>query len=510
MYKKPNMECEYTAEMLVELQRCAEDPIYFIQNYVKIQSQRDGAVLFKPFPYQIKMLRLFKENRFSMVRCGRQMGKTTVIAAYLLWYACFKDDKNVLVASNKNTNAMDIMSRIIYAYEELPDWLKPGAKYATKHSLEFDNGSAIRSQATTASTGRGSAVSLLMLDELAFVPRRIQDEMWTSVAPTLSNGGSCIISSTPNGDQDLFAKLWRVSELELETDDLAFKNLFVEWHEHPDRDETFRRSMIAKIGELKFRQEYACEFLSSDSLLFNSILLQAMRSENPIAEELGFKFWREFKTNTTYLVGADIGTGSELDFSVINVVDLETMEQVAEFRSNTINTNQLYSAIKWIMNKIINDTRENIGKIPDIYWSFENNGVGQAISALFYNDEKAPEAILLSTNDKKPGFVTTGKNKIVSCMQFKKAVEGKVKPLKIKSKFLIEEMKNFVGNKTSYAAKEGATDDSIASMLVIMQMLNKAAEFNDSAHSMVYDYSDTIENAFEDDISDTDVPAFVF
>ncbi len=253
-----------------------------------------------------------------------------------------------------------------------------------------------------------------------------------------------------------------------------------------------------------------CEFLSSDSLLFNSILLQAMRSENPIAEELGFKFWREFKTNTTYLVGADIGTGSELDFSVINVVDLETMEQVAEFRSNTINTNQLYSAIKWIMNKIINDTRENIGKIPDIYWSFENNGVGQAISALFYNDEKAPEAILLSTNDKKPGFVTTGKNKIVSCMQFKKAVEGKVKPLKIKSKFLIEEMKNFVGNKTSYAAKEGATDDSIASMLVIMQMLNKAAEFNDSAHSMVYDYSDTIENAFEDDISDTDVPAFVF
>lgn len=190
---------------------------------------------------------------------------TTVIAAYLLWYACFKADKNVLVASNKNTNAMDIMSRIIYAYEELPDWLKPGAKYATKHSLEFDNGSAIRSQATTASTGRGSAVSLLMLDELAFVPRRIQDEMWTSVAPTLSNGGSCIISSTPNGDQDLFAKLWRVSELELETDDLAFKNLFVEWHEHPDRDETFRRSMIAKIGELKFRQEYAC--VSGDTFI---------------------------------------------------------------------------------------------------------------------------------------------------------------------------------------------------------------------------------------------------
>ena len=193
------------------------------------------------------------------------MGKTTVIAAYLLWYACFKDDKNVLVASNKNTNAMDIMSRIIYAYEELPDWLKPGAKYATKHSLEFDNGSAIRSQATTASTGRGSAVSLLMLDELAFVPRRIQDEMWTSVAPTLSNGGSCIISSTPNGDQDLFAKLWRVSELELEADDLAFKNLFVEWHEHPDRDDTFRRSMIAKIGELKFRQEYAC--VSGDTFI---------------------------------------------------------------------------------------------------------------------------------------------------------------------------------------------------------------------------------------------------
>jgi hypothetical protein len=163
------------------------------------------------------------------------------------------------------------------------------------------------------------------------------------------------------------------------------------------------------------------------------------------------------------------------------------------------------------MNKIINDTRIATNRIPDVYWSFENNGVGQGLSALFYNDEKAPEAIMLSTNDKKPGFVTTGKNKIMSCMQFKKIVETKNKPLRIRSKYLLEEMKNFVGNKTSYAAKEGATDDSIASLLVIMQMINKAAEFDDNAYKMVYDYSDTLEDAgFSEDPTDMDVPAFVF
>ncbi len=111
--------------------------------------------------------------------------------------------------------------------------------------------------------------SLLMLDELAFVPKRVQEEMWTSLAPTLSTGGSCIISSTPNGDDDLFAELWRSAEFESDPSIGAtgngFKAVKVEWDEHPDRDDSYRIKMSRKIGELKWRQEYEC--VSGDSMV---------------------------------------------------------------------------------------------------------------------------------------------------------------------------------------------------------------------------------------------------
>jgi hypothetical protein len=198
MIKRPHAMSEYTPEQIQEMAKCAADPIYFAKNYIKVQHPKHGSIAFHPFEYQIRCIEAFKNNRWSIVLAGRQLGKSTIIAIYILWFAMFHDDKKCLVASNKNSNAIEIMSRIEYAYEELPMWLKPGCKYFNKHSVEFDNGSKIESQATTEKTGRGGSYSLVMLDELAFVPRRIQDAMWVSLAPTISTGGSIIVSSTPN------------------------------------------------------------------------------------------------------------------------------------------------------------------------------------------------------------------------------------------------------------------------------------------------------------------------
>ncbi len=192
---------------------------------------------------------------------------TTVIAAYLLWFACFRSEKYVLVASKDNDAAIDVMDRIRYGYEELPMWLKPGCIYNNRHEIVFDNDSAIKSSATTEGTGRGRAVSLLMLDELAFVKPDIQTGMWTSLAPTLSTGGQCIISSTPNGDQELFAQLWR--DANTYNGEKPGRNGFfpvrVAWDEHPDRDESYRQAMIGKVGELAWKQEY-------ESTIYNTII----------------------------------------------------------------------------------------------------------------------------------------------------------------------------------------------------------------------------------------------
>ena len=330
--------------------------------------------------------------------------------------------------------------------------------------------------------------SRVFLDELAFVPKRIQDEMWTSLAPTLSTGGACSIVSTPNGDQELFATLWTGAEF----DTNGFYPITAPWDAHPDRDENFKQMMIRKIGEEKWLQEYETVFISSDSLLINSKTLLNMRPTEPINSDMGFRFWKEFNSVYKYYIAVDVAAGDGGDFSNIEVIEFPTNEQVAQFRSNKISPNSLYNALKWIINKIhVEGSKHTNGKItPEVYWSFENNSVGQSISALYYNDEKAPECTLISTNDRKPGIVTTAKTKAKGCAELKRAIERKNNPLKINSNLTIVELKNYVGTKTSYAARPGATDDSIAALLIFGQMLELSAGFDDDAYKAVYNYDE--------------------
>lgn len=254
--KPANTETEYTPEQLIELKRCASDPVYFIKTYVKIQHPTKGAVAFELYDFQEKLIRSFHNNDFNIVLASRQVGKSITSASYLLWYAMFHFDKTVLIASNKNSGAMEMIYRIRFAYESLPFWLKPGVTDDgyNKHAVGFDNGSRIISAATSEDTGRGMSISLLFLDEFAFVAPGIQDEFWTAIKPTLSTGGSCIIASTPNGDMNIFAQLWRAAVVEAN----SFIATWVKWDEPPGRDIKFKEKEIADIGERKWMQEYEC------------------------------------------------------------------------------------------------------------------------------------------------------------------------------------------------------------------------------------------------------------
>jgi hypothetical protein len=428
-------------------------------------------------------------------------GKSTIIAVYILWFAIFHDDKKCLVASNKNANAIEIMSRIEYAYEELPLWLKPGCKYFNKHSVEFDNGSKIESQGTTEKTGRGGSYSLVMLDELAFVPRRIQDAMWVSLAPTISTGGSIIVSSTPNGDQDLFATLWRKAEMgSVSANEENFVPVRVEWNEHPDRDESFKGTMISKVGELMWRQEYCCEFVSSDALLINSLKITTLQAKPHLFEDKGFKFWIEHPDlDSTYFIGSDISTGVGNDYSTIQVVEFPSMQQVAEFRSNTVTPSNLYNRLKWIANWFSQE--DGYGRRPQVYWSFEYNSVGAAISTLYNNDENFSDHAELVSTENRTGLLTSAKTKIQSCLQLKRVIEKTTNRLELNSSMTIAEIKSYISNGASYAAKDGATDDLISALLIIMQMMRKVAEYDyDMFQAVHYDDPDP---EFSDD-ADTD------
>ena len=492
--KKANTEHDYTPRQLQELKKCTEDVVYFVKTYCKIQHPVRGEIPFDLYPYQENMLRIFAGERLTVVLSARQTGKSMVSAAFLLWYATFGFDKTILVASNKNDNAMEMIYRIRFMYERLPNWLKAGVNDDgwNKHSIGFDNGSRIHSTATTELSGRGMSISLLFLDEFAFVRDTIANEFWTSMAPTLSTGGSCIICSTPNGDYNLFAQIWRGANIPATDNSKHGINEFVpiqvKWDEPPGRDEKFMRAEIAKIGELRWRQEYFCEFLSNDPLLVDTVVLaqltERVRHNKPVATAGELQFYKHPSANMTYLVGMDPATGSGNDFSTIQVVEFPTMEQIAEWRSNTSSSVYAYQQLRKML-KILEKSQSQV------YFSVENNGVGEAIIALFEADDFPAEnaEFISETGQKRHGMTTTGKSKIKACMTLKELLERDT--LKVLSPAVVAELKCYNRKAGSYEAKSGATDDLIAGLLIALRLLEEISSFDQEAYNTLYvhDYS---------------------
>jgi len=265
LVKRPYTTEKMSQTELQELALCTINPLHFIRNHCFIQHPTKGRMPFKLFDYQEGLINSYNDYRYSISLLSRQTGKSTCAAAYLLWFAMFKPDSTILVAAHKREGAQEIMTRLRYMYESCPDYVRAGVTAYNKGSIEFDNGSKIVAQATTENTGRGLSLSLVYLDEFAFVPPRVAQEFWTSISPTLSTGGKCIITSTPNQDDDQFAQIWKqanknVDEFGNETElgINGFRPYLVKWDQHPERDQEWADNERAKIGDERFRREHEC------------------------------------------------------------------------------------------------------------------------------------------------------------------------------------------------------------------------------------------------------------
>ncbi len=482
--KGPNVQHEYTYEQLAEIKRCSQDPVYFIQHYVKVQHPKHGVIPFKLRPYQIRMIKGFQENRFVVVLSARQTGKSVTAGAFLLWYACFNFDKTILIASNKNSNAMEMIHRIRLGYENLPLWLKPGVKEDgwNKHNIGFDNGSRIVSEATSESSGRGLSISLLYLDEFAHVAKNVQEEFWTSIEPTLSTGGSCIMTSTPNGDMDIFAQIWRGARVKRN----GFLPIEVRWDEAPGRDAKFKDETIGRIGEQKWKQEYECNFLSAEGQLISAIKLADMQTyvndltpKYALGDNQEVIFWFDIKQGGTYLVGVDPSTGTGSDFTAIVVFEFPSMKQVAEFRSNTMSPTESYKILKNIL--LFLEQKQTL-----TYFSVENNGVGEGIISLFEADEDAPQAaeFVSESGKDKRGFYTSAREKMKACVNLKEMVEKD--NLHVSSPILCEELKTFVRTRGSYDHLPGSSSDCISATLIVIRLIEEIATYDQSAFDKLY------------------------
>jgi hypothetical protein len=434
----------------------------------------------------------------------RQTGKSTSAAGYLLWYAMFVPDATILVAAHKYLGAQEIMQRIRYAYELCPNHIRAGATSYNKGSLEFDNGSRIVSQTTTENTGRGMSITLLYLDEFAFVRPTIAREFWTSITPTLSTGGKAIITSTPNSDEDQFALIWKgANKIEDEYGNPrpnglginGFKAFRAFWREHPDRDDTWAEEQRAQLGEERFRREMDCEFVINDETLISPLKLLDLEGVEPASKIGQVRWYRPIQADKIYIVALDPSLGTGSDPAAIQVFEADTTEQVAEWRHNKTD---VPTQIK-ILVDIVKELHAVVKDDKKIYYSVENNTLGEAalISINEYGEENIP-GYFLSDNSvqgqhgrrTRKGFTTTNKRKIVACNKFKILVESG--RMKLYSKPLISELKNFVALGSSYAAKPGETDDLVMSTLLVTRMLMLLQTYHQELDSHLKDHGDNI------------------
>jgi hypothetical protein len=484
LIKKANRKEQYTEEQVADLVACMdpnEGYLYFARKFAHIQHPVRGKLVFDPFEYQLRLMDSYHNHRFNINMMPRQTGKTTCAAIYLTWYAMFTPDQTCLIAAHKYTGAQEIMSRIRFVYETCPDHIRAGVTSYNKGSIEFENGSRIVSQTTTGNTGRGMSISLLYCDEFAFVQPNIAEEFWTSISPTLATGGRAIITSTPNSDEDTFATIWKQAEQKFDEhgneSDVGingFHSFIAHWDEHPDRDEAWKAAETGRIGEEKFRREYGCEFLVYDETLINSIKLASMEGASPLLNMGQTRWYKRPTSQYTYAVALDPSMGTGGNNAAIQVFELPSYEQVAEWQHNTT---AIPGQIR-VLADICKYIAQEIGNTNSIYWSVENNGIGEACLIVIndFGEENIPGLFVSEPMRKghvrkfRKGFNTTHGTKITACSRLKTMIEND--KMSIKSKPLISELKGFVATGTSFQAKSGMTDDLVSATLLALRMMS--------------------------------------
>ena len=485
LIKTAHTQQKFSEQDIENLLKC-QDPLtgasFFLENYFFIQHPTKGKMQYQAFVYQKELLQSYNDNRFSVNMLGRQMGKTTTAVGYLLWYAMFVPDSTILISAHKYTGAQEIMQRLRYAYETCPDWIRAGVTSYNKQSIEFDNGSRIVAQTTTETTGRGMSVSLLYCDEFAYVEPNIATEFWTSISPTLATGGKAIITSTPNSDEDQFSLIWK--EANKRTDEFGnttplgkngFSPYTAIWSQHPDRDETWANEERSRVGEERFRREHECEFLVFDETLISSIKLADLDGREPIMKMGQCRWYKKINPKNTYIIALDPSLGTGGDPAAIQVLELPSFEQIAEWHHNLTPIQGQVRILRDICQYIQNECTEK-GATASLYYSVENNTVGEAalVSISEIGEESIP-GLFLSEPIKKghvrrfrKGFNTTHTSKISICAKLKHLIESN--RMKLHSKSLISELKTYVAKGISFAGKTGSHDDLVSSVLLALRM----------------------------------------
>ena len=478
LLKKSNVPVEWTKNQILEYQKCMENPIYFIKNYIKIVSLDEGLVPFKMYDFQEDIVDTIHNDRFTICKMPRQSGKSTTMVSYILHYVLFNPNMNVAILANKAATARDILGRLQLAYENLPKWLQQGVVSWNKGSVDLENGSRVVASSTSSSAVRGGSYNMIFLDEFAFVPTNVAEDFFSSVYPTISSGKSTkvIIVSTPNG-MNLFYKLW----VDAENKRNSYNIIDVHWSQVPGRDDKWRAETIANTSEEQFRREFDCEFLGSANTLINPSKIKTMAFHNPIQSNAGLDMYEKPNDGGTYVVVADVARGTNNDFSAFIVFDVTTVPYkiVAKYRNNEIKP-LLFPNIIYDVSKAYNEA----------YILVEVNDIGEQVATALQFDLEYDNLIMASMRGRagqvvgggfsggkaQLGVRTTKAVKRLGCSNLKQIVE--TDKLIINDYDLINEFSTFILKGQSFEAEEGHTDD-LAMCCVLFSWLVEQTYFKE-------------------------------
>jgi hypothetical protein len=312
--------------------KCAKDPAYFMKKYCYIQHPTRGRILFSLYPFQEKVLHLFRDNQYLVTLKSRQLGISTLAAAYSLWLMLFHKDKNVLALATTQATARNLVSKTMFMYDQLPKWLRLNAVEKNKLSLRLKNGSKITAKSSNADAARSEAVSLLLIDEAAFIDNI--EETFTAAQQTLATGGQCMALSTPNGIGNWFHMTWEKAE----SGENSFLPIKLPWTVHPERDQSWRDQQNQDLGPRMAGQECDCDFLASGDTVFepdDMSYYEQTYQKDPL-ERRGVDgnlwIWEGVDYRKSYMIVADVARGDATDYSAFHIFDIEQCTQVGEYK----------------------------------------------------------------------------------------------------------------------------------------------------------------------------------
>ncbi len=446
-----------------EIIKCGKDPIYFFKKYVKIQHPTKGQISFDTFDFQDDCVQSFNDHRFNVILKSRQLGLSTLSAAYATWLTLFYKDKNVLIIATKLAVAQNFIRKVKVAIKNLPPFLiLPEIISNNKQSIEFSNGSTIKAVPTSEDAGRSEALTLLIIDEAAFV--RNFDTLWTGLYPTLSTGGRAIVLSTPNGVGGQYYDIW-MKAIQGENEFNAIK---LQWDVHPERDDAWFDQEIKNMSEKQVAQELMCDFAASGETFLQPRDIEWVRNNtrSPI-EKWGPKqavwVWKYPISGKNYVISADVSRGDSRDYSAFHVIDPEESTVVAEFKGK-IPPDQFALLLA-----------EAGRRYNNALLCPENNTYGYAVilklkeegyTNLYFKNlkDRYNSNFLDSSNISKIGFTASSKSRNQILTKLEEIIRNK--HINIYSQRFYNELKTFVWKGNKAEAQRGSNDDLIMSLAI--------------------------------------------